>query len=319
MKTVRVGNSGLQVSVVGLGCNNFGSRLDEAQSTKIVERALDLGVTLFDTADIYGGPSGNSETILGRALGARRKDVVVVTKFGIDLQAGGRGNGSRSYALNAIEKSLQRLDTDYIDVFMFHLYDAETPTDETLRALDEIIRSGKARYIACSNHAAWHVVDAMWVARQINSNAFIAVSNEYSLAVRDAEQDLIPALSAHGLGLLPYFPLASGLLTGKYSKKAREKPDGRLASNYIGLGDRFLTERNLAMAEELNEFAIARGHTLLELAIGWLAMRPTVSGVIAGASAPEQVERNVRAADWMLSADDLAEVDRICNKEEARI
>jgi aryl-alcohol dehydrogenase-like predicted oxidoreductase len=309
MKMVKVGRTGLQVSAVGLGCNNFGWRIDEAASKKVITRALDAGITLFDTSDVYGDPPGNSETFLGRILGERRKDITLLTKFGITATG---FNTSRSYAMRAVEASLKRLNTDYIDIYMVHFHDPKTPMEETLRVLDDIVRSGKARYIACSNHAAWQVVEGMHVAREINSHAFVACSNEYSLVVREPEKELIPALAAYGLGLMPYFPLASGLLTGKYARTAKEKAEGRLASNFLGMGDRFLNSRNVEIAENLNTFAADRGHSLLDLAMSWLAAQPTVCGLIAGATKPEQIDANVKAVEWALTADDLAEVDKIC-------
>jgi aryl-alcohol dehydrogenase-like predicted oxidoreductase len=308
VKQHKIGKSGLRVSAVGLGCNNFGWAIDEAASQKVVDKALDLGVTLFDTADVYGNPKGNSETILGKVLGARRKDAIIVTKFAITDQG---FNASRNHIMKSVEGSLKRLATDYIDIYKMHFPDPATPIEETLRALDDLVRQGKVRYIGCSNTPGWKIVESVWTAREISSNAFIVCQNEYSLLVRDPEQEVIPALTAYGMGLIPYFPLASGLLTGKYSKTAKEKASGRLADNFVKLGDRFLTEANLATAERLNEFAQARGHKLVDLAMSWLAAQPVVSGIIAGATKPEQIEANVKAVEWDLTAADLAEVDKI--------
>lgn len=307
MQQRNVGKSGLRVGSVGLGCNNFGWTIDEDASRKVVHKALDLGVNLFDTADFYGDPPGNSETVLGNVLGARRKDVVLVTKFGVPLVGERRFNNSRSYVLGAIEASLQRLRTDWIDVYMIHWPDATTPMEETLRVLDDLVTAGKVRYIACSNLAPWRMVEAKWISQRDARVSFVAAQNEYSLIARGAEADIIPALEAYGMGLMPYYPLANGLLTGKYI--GRSSPEGRLGKNFLKLGDRYLTEANIALTERLSAFAAERGHTLLELAISWLLSRPVVASVIAGATKPEQIEQNVNAAQWTLSAEEVAAVD----------
>lgn len=313
MNERQVGRSGLRVSEVGLGCNNFGWKIDEAASKKVVARALDLGVTLFDTADFYGNSRGESEAILGRALGRRREDVIISTKFGIEMSASRMANASRRYVMQAVDNSLRQLGTDWIDIYMIHIPDYSTPIGETLSALDDLVRSGKVRYIACSNHATWRVVDAMWTARDRGYSAFSAVEEEYSLLSRNAEKEMIPALEHHGLGLFPFFPLASGLLTGKYTggQAKTGAGQGRLAENFQNLGDQFLTQRNLDIAEELDAFAREQGHSLLELAISWLLSRPVVASVVCGATTPEQIEQNVRAAGWALGASELARIDEI--------
>ncbi len=318
MKQRRLGRSGLQVSVVGLGCNNFGGRIDLEASRRIVHKALDLGVTLLDTADIYGGLGGGhrgaSEECLGRILGDRRKDIVLATKFGMAMDEAERLKGaSRRYIMTAVEASLKRLKTDWIDLYQVHQPDPLTPIEETLRALDDLIRQGKVRYIGCSNFAAWQVVEAQWTARQIGANAFIACQDEYSLLVRDIERELMPAMQAHGLGLLPYFPLASGLLTGKYKRSAPMPAGARLTAT-PRLAERYATDRHWQQVEAFEAFCAGRGHSLLELAFSWLLARPSVASVIAGATRPEQVEQNVAAAQWTLSAEDLAEIDRIAGK-----
>ena len=309
MNQRHLGNSGLQVSVVGLGCNNFGWRIDVEASRRVVDKALELGVTLLDTADIYGN-LGGSEEALGQILGERRKDIVLASKFGMAMDNEDRLKGaSRRYIMRAVEGSLKRLKTDWIDLYQVHRPDPLTPIEETLRALDDLVRQGKVRYIGCSNYAAWQVADAAWTARLCNLNAFISCQDEYSLVVRDIERELVPAIEAHGLGLLPFFPLASGLLSGKYKRGAL--PEGARLAAVPGLGQRYLTDANWAKVERLEAFAKARGHTLLELAFAWLLARPRVASVIAGATTPEQVEQNVAAAQWALTPEDIAEIDRL--------
>jgi aryl-alcohol dehydrogenase-like predicted oxidoreductase len=307
-----VGRSGLRVSLVGLGCNNFGWSIDLEGSRKVVHEALDAGITLFDTADIYGG-NGGSEEILGQVLGERRKDVIVATKFGGPMDAAGKMKGaSRRYILSAVEASLRRLKTDWIDLYQLHFPDPLTPMEETLRTLDDLVQQGKVRYIGSSNLAAWQVVEANWISRELGINAFISCQNEYSLLVREPERELVPAIQAYSLGLLPYFPLASGLLTGKYEHG--KMPQGARLTNTKRLADRYMTDANLKIVDALSEFATKRGHTLLELAFSWLAARPGVSSVIAGATKPEQVKQNTAAADWNLTAEEIAEIDRLSKK-----
>ncbi len=312
MKTRNLGKSGLSVSLVGLGCNNFGMACDLEASRAVVHKALDAGITLFDTADVYGG-SGGSETILGQVLGDRRKDIVLATKFGMPMdEAGTRKGASRRYIYSAVEASLSRLRTDWIDLYQIHRPDPLTPLEETLRALDDLIRQGKVRYIGCSNHPAWQVTEAKWIARELGASAFISCQDEYSLLARDPERELLPAIQAHGLGLLPYFPLASGLLSGKY--KRNEIPEGARLGKIQRLADRYLTPANWQIVESLQEFCAKRGHALLELAFSWLAAQGTVASIIAGATKAAQVEQNTRAVEWQLSADDLAEIDRLTKR-----
>ena len=312
MKIRNLGRSGLQVSVVGLGCNNFGMACDLEASRAVVHKALDAGVTLFDTADVYGG-SGGSETILGQALGERRKDIVLASKFGMPMdEAGTQKGASRRYILSAVEASLSRLQTDWIDLYQIHRPDPLTPLEETLRALDDLIRQGKVRYVGCSNHPAWQVADAKWIARELGASAFISCQDEYSLLARDPERELLPAMEAHGLGLLPYFPLACGLLSGKYKRDAM--PEGARLTKIPRLAERYLTPANWQTVESLQEFCAKRGHTMLELAFSWLAAQKTVASIIAGATKAAQVEQNSRAIEWQLSADDLAEIDRLTKR-----
>jgi aryl-alcohol dehydrogenase-like predicted oxidoreductase len=305
-----LGRSGLRVSVVGLGCNTFGANVDQAGATAIVHRALDLGVTLFDTADSYGG-MGGSETCLGIALGERRKNVVLATKFANAMNAEKtlRG-GSRRYVMRAVEASLKRLRTDWIDLYQMHYPDPETPVDETLRALDDLVRQGKVRYVGCSNLAAWQVVDAHWRARQHGLAGFVSCQDQYSLLARGIERELVPAMQACGLGLLPYAPLSSGLLTGKYRRDAALPPGSRLAAR-PDLRARYATDARMEVLERLRGFCAERDRPMLDLAIGWLAAQPVVGSVIAGATSPAQVEANVAAANWSLTPDDLAAIDRL--------
>ena len=310
MELRNLGRSGLRVSLVGLGCNNFGGRIEIEASRKVVHKALDLGITLFDTADTYGN-FGGSETCLGEILGARRKDIVLASKFGMPMNAEGTIKGaSRRYIVSEVEASLKRLKTDWIDLYQLHQPDPLTPIEETLRALDDLVHQGKVRYIGCSNLPAWQVVEAQWTARELGLNAFVSAQDEYSLVVRDIDRELIPALQAYDIGLLPFFPLASGLLTGKYKRNAA-LPSGTRLANAQRLADRFLTEANWQIAERLQDFATTRGHSLLELAFSWLACRPQVASVIAGATKPEQLEQNVKAASWALTPLEMAEIDRI--------
>jgi aryl-alcohol dehydrogenase-like predicted oxidoreductase len=313
MKQRNLGRSGLLVSLVGLGCNNFGGRIDLEASRKVVHKALDLGITLFDTADIYGN-QGGSETCLGAILGDRRKDIVLATKFTMPMDKEGILKGaSRRYIMSAVDASLKRLKTDWIDLYQVHQPDPLTPIEETLRALDDLVRQGKVRYIGCSNFPAWQVVAAQWTSRHHNLDAFVSCQDEYSLLVRDIERELVPAMTQYGLGLLPFFPLASGLLTGKYKRDAA-KPEGARLTYMQNLADRYMTETNWQIIERLSAFAAKRDHTLLERALSWLAARPAVSSVIAGATKPEQLELNVKAADWPLTAEEMAEIDKITSR-----
>lgn len=308
MQKRQIGRSGLRVTSVGLGCNNFGWTIDQQASNAVVAKALDLGINFFDTADRYGVAGGDSEIVLGKALGARRKDIVLLSKFGVDLHDARIRDSSRRYVMRAAEDSLRRLGTDWLDVYMIHWPDYATPIDETLRALDDLVRDGKVRYIACSNLETWRVVDALWTSRHHGLESFIATQTEYNLLNRAAEKDVIPALQHYGVGFIPYFPLASGLLTGKYSGADAQ---GRLKDNFLRLGDAFMTERNISVVQALEAFCRERGHSLLELAISWLAAQPAVASVICGATRAEQIEQNAAAANWVLGAEELAQVDQL--------
>lgn len=310
MRMKTLGKSGLKVSVVGLGCNNFGMKCDQTETDAVVGKALDLGITLFDTADMYGG-QGGSETMLGKALGARRKDIVLATKFGLPMGSGGYMQGaSRRYIMNAVEASLKRLGTDYIDLYQIHFPDPETPIEETLSALDDLVRAGKVRYVGSSNFTGWQLVEAWYIAEKKGYAKFISAQNHYNLLDRKIEADLVQAANAYGASVLPYFPLASGMLTGKYKRNAAGPNDSRL----VMWGERaksILTDANFDIVEKLEAFAAARGHTILDVAFGWLASQPHVGSVIAGATKPEQVELNVKAGEWEMSAEELAEVGKI--------
>jgi aryl-alcohol dehydrogenase-like predicted oxidoreductase len=310
METRNLGSCGLRVSVVGLGCNNFGGRIGLEESRAVVHKALDLGITLLDTADTYGN-RGGSEACLGQVLGERRKDIVLATKFGLPMDDAKVLRGaSRRYIMMAVEASLRRLRTDWIDLYQLHTPDTESPIEETLRALDDLIRHGKVRYAGSSNFAAWQAVEAHWTARHHDLDRFVSCQNEYSLLKRDIEAELAPAMQACGLGLLPYYPLAGGLLTGKYRREV-PPPSGTRFARMQGLAERYLTPANWAIVERLEDFCARRGHGLLDLAFSWLLARRPVASVIAGATRPEQVEQNVRAAGWALTPDDLAEIDRL--------
>jgi aryl-alcohol dehydrogenase-like predicted oxidoreductase len=310
MRYGRLGDSGLAVSVVGLGCNNFGRRIDRDASHAVVDTAITAGVTLFDTADSYGTPPGTSEQFLGEALKGRRDDVIVATKFGHDLR-GANGpdwgaRGSRRYVLRAVEASLRRLDTDWIDLYQLHYPDEETPVEETLATLTDLVKEGKVRYIGCSNVAGWQVADAAWTASSAGLAGFISVQNEYSLLDRSIEAEVVPACERFGLGVLPYFPLAQGLLTGKFRRGEPAAPGTRLATR-----PEVLDSADWDVVEALAAFAEERDMGLLDVAIGWLAAQPAVASVIAGATRPEQVRANVAAVEWIPSVEDLAALDAI--------
>ena len=305
METRKLGQSGLEVSLVGLGTNQFGGRLDLEASRKVIHKALDLGVTHFDTADIYGN-SGGSETIIGAVLGSRRREVTLATKFG-KLMAGNHDDhrGSRAYVLAAVEASLARLKTDVIDILWMHEPDPSTPMEETFRALEELTTAGKVRAVAASNFDSAQLVAAAASAKSVGVPGFVAAQDEYSLLHRDHETGLFPALETLGLSLVPYFPLSGGALSGKYRKDKAFPAGTRLTEE-----SRFV-KPHWDLIEALAAFAEARGHTLLELAMSWLAGKPLVASIITGATKPEQVEANAASVGWKLSPDEMAEVDRL--------
>ncbi len=310
MEQRHLGKSGLRVSAIGLGCNNFGGRIDLEATRRVVHKALDLGITFFDEADTYGDPRGCSETCLGEILGERRKDIVLATKFARPMDGSGRFEGaSRGYIITEVEASLKRLRTDWIDLYQQHQPDPLTPIEETLRALDDLVRAGKVRYIGASTLAPWQVVEAQWTAKHLGLHQFVSCQEEYSLLARGLDREMLPVLEAYGLGLIPFRPLADGLLTGKYRRGAALPAGSRLGSMPRAAG-RYLSEENWALLDRLEGFAAERGHTLLDLALSWLLRRPAVASVIAGATTPEQVEQNVRAAGaWRLTADEMQQID----------
>ena len=315
MQQRTMGNSGLLVSAVGLGGNNFGGRLNAAETRAVVHKALDVGVTFFDSADTYGrrggGKTGSAEIVLGDALGARRKDIVLSTKFGHAMDDEGKLQGaSRRYIITAVEDSLKRLKTDWIDLYQLHAADPLTPIEETMRAMDDLVRQGKVRYIGCSGVQSWQFVEANWTAKTHGLTPFISQQHEYSLVNRGIEAEMVPAARSVGISILPFYPLASGLLTGKYTPGAPPPPGSRFA-NPTRFETRFQNDATVKKVEALRAFAEARGHTLLELAMSWLVAQPFVGSVIAGATTPEQVESNAKAASWKLTAEDLAAVDQI--------
>lgn len=310
MEQRRLGKSGLYVSAVGVGCNNFGGRIDAAGTREVVHAALDQGINFFDTADVYGDQ--RSETLLGEALGPRRPEVIVATKFGMATGPGRQDRGgSRHYVRRAVEASLRRLGTDYIDLYQMHAPDPATPMEETLSVLDDLVREGKVRYVGHSNFAGWQIADADWIARTVGRTPFVTAQNQYSLLERSVRHEVLPACRHFGLGLLPYFPLASGMLSGKYRRGAA-LPRGTRLALVERLAQRTLTEVNFARVEALAHFAEAHGHTLLELAFCWLLSHPEVVSVIAGATSAQQVADNAAAAaDWRLEQPAMEEVGRL--------
>lgn len=310
MRYRSLGKSGLQVSVVGLGCNNFGRRLDVEGTRAVVDAAIDAGITLFDTADMYGG-RGASETLLGEVLQGRRDQVVLATKFGHDsadlgYPAAAGAKGGRSYIRYAVEASLTRLRTDYLDLYQLHTPDPVTPIEETIAALDELVQEGKVRYLGHSNLAGWQLAEAAHVARETNRTPFVSAQNHWSLLDREVEAELVPAARHYGLGVLPYFPLAQGLLTGKVRRGAAPPAGTRLDER-----KHLVTDERLDRVEALEKWGAARGRSLLEIAIAGLAAQPGCSSVIAGAMRPEQIAANVAAAEWEPTAEELAELDAI--------
>ena len=315
MRYQTLGNSGLQVSVLGLGCNNFGGRLDAAATRTVVDAAIEAGVTLFDTADIYGG-GGPSESFLGEALAGRRDQVVLATKFGHQSYDMGLGpaagaKGGRRYIRRAVEDSLRRLQTDYIDLYQLHTPDPTTPIAETLAALSELVAEGKVRYIGHSNLSGWQIAEAAHTAREIGSVPFISAQNHWSLLEREVEQEVVPAALHYGLGVLPYFPLANGLLTGKVRRGGGIPADSRLAAR-----EHWVTDERLDKVELLAAWGEKNGRSLLEIGIAGLAGQPGCASVIAGATKPEQVRANAAAAEWVPTEAELAEIDEVLGKTD---
>ena len=308
MDTRRIGD--LEVTIVGIGCNNFGRRLDSAGASAVVHAAMEAGINLFDTADVYG--DGVSEEYLGKALGSRRDEVIIATKFGVQLgDDPNRGGASPRWIERAVEDSLRRLGTDRIDLYQLHKPDDNTPVEDTLEALDRLVSAGKVRQIGCSNHSGVQIEAALSISRKRGLARYVSVQNEYSLLHREPEKGVTEVCRRNGLALLPYFPLASGMLTGKYTRGEEAPAGSRLARMSASRADRFANARNFDCVERLAVFAEERGHTILELAMSWLVAQPLVSSVIAGAMSPGQVRANAAAARWELLPEDLVEVDRI--------
>ena len=306
MQYRQLGSSGLQVSAIGLGTNNFGRRLDAAATETVVHAALDAGVNTIDTSNSYGG--GYSEEYIGRALKRRRHEAVLATKVSSRVSDGPNNAGnSRKHIYDQVDVSLRKLRTDYIDLYQIHWWDPNTPIEETLRALDELIRAGKVRYVGCSNFSAWQVCESYWTAKSLGINGFVSMQPHYSMLYRKPEEEMLPFCEKYGIGILPYYPLENGFLTGKY-RRGQPAPDGTRLSE----GDRgALTSENFDILEGLEGFAEERGHTILELAFAWLLASPMVSSVIAGATRVEQVEANAASAAWSLTSEELGEVNRI--------
>ncbi len=312
MEYRRLGSSGLKVSLVGLGANSFGWWIAEEHARTVINHALELGINYIDTADWYD--FGNSEKHIGQTLKGRRMEVIIATKFGQPMGEGpNQRGGSRAYIMKAVDDSLKRLQTDYIDVYQMHWPDPTTPVEETLRALDDLVKAGKVRYLGASNFNGWQLADAMWTSKVDHLHAFVTVQAKYNLFERQIEEELVPCCQAHGVGVIPWGPLAGGFLTGKY-RRGEQPPAGKhegTAKAYTELYNGVITDANWDRLEKLACFAAARGRKISELAIAWLLSRPFVSTVIAGASHPEQLDVNVAAADWKLTAAELAEIEQV--------
>lgn len=305
-----LGQTDLRVSLVGLGCNNFGGRTDLDGTRRVADRAIELGVTLFDTADTYGN-QGGSESLLGEVLGARRKQIVLASKFAKPMDKEGKlRGGAPAYVRSALDASLKRLRTDWIDLYQMHEADPRVPIEDTLSTLEEARKAGKIRAYGCSNFPAETLRAAQEAAKRLGLSGFVTFQDEYNLLKRDIEADLIPTATGYGMSLLPFYPLASGFLTGKYRRDAAPPADSRLAGNARN-AEKIFTDANWRKVENLRRFCEARDRTLLELAFSWLACRQPVASVIAGATKPEQIEANVKAATWKLSSDEMNEIDRI--------
>lgn len=310
MEFRKLGNSGLKVSEVGLGGNNFGWWVDEQTSAVVINCAIDAGINFIDTADVYD--QGHSEEYIGRALGKKRHQVIIATKFGGPMsQDPNEKGGSRHHVLQAVDNSLKRLQTDYIDLYYMHMPDGSTPIEETLFALDSLVKSGKVRYIGCSNFAAWQVNEALWISKTNHLAAFVVVQQRYNLLSREIERELVSCCKAHGIGVIPYSPLANGLLTGKYRQGQEPPKDSRLSTTVLPGMKRVLDGANWEMLSKLETFAGECGHTLSELAIAWLLAKPWLASVIAGATKVEQVTSNVAATEWKLTAEEVSTVDAI--------
>ena len=312
MEMKPLGDSGINIPSVGLGCMNFGMMCDQDATTAVVDAALDSGVNFFDIADIYGGPHGRAEALFAKAIGGRRSEIVLATKFGAKQGGGGgaaEGGGSADYIVTAVENSLTLLETDYIDLYQHHFPDSGTPIEETLRALDRLVQDGKVRYIGCSNYSGAQLEAAAACSNTEDLAHFVSAQNRYSLLHRDIETDLVPAANALDVGILPYFPLESGLLTGKYTRGEKAPADTRFGK--WGGGGIFATGERYQRVEALAEYGASIGRSVLDIAIGWLAAQPHVASVIAGVTKPEQIRQNVAAAGWTPTDEQLRDIGRI--------
>lgn len=311
MEYRRLGYTGLKVSEIGLGGNNFGRLADEQTSIAVINHAVDMGINFIDTADVYD--QGRSEEFVGKAVKSKRSQVIIATKFAGAMGDGpNERGGSRHYILRAVDASLRRLQTDYIDLYQMHHPDVTTPIEETLRALDDLVRAGKVRYIGCSNFAAWQLCEALWTSKVNNLQSLVTMQSQYNIIERQIERELVPCCQAYRIGVIPWSPLAGGFLTGKYRQGEKTPPNGRLSSpNWKPRYAYLLTEANWNKLAKLEAFAAERGHTVGELAIAWLLAKPWVSTVIAGARKIEQVSANVAAAEWKLTAKEVTEVEAI--------
>ena len=315
MEFRKLGKSDLSVSLIGLGCNNFSGRIDLDIARSVIEKSLDLGINFFDTADVYGG-KGGSEEYLGKILGSKRKEIILATKFAMPMDDSGLLSGaSRKYIHKAIEASLRRLKTDWIDLYQVHRPDITIDPDETMLALDELVQQGKVRYIGCSNYSPKQLIDAQSVFINDDSKKFISCQDEYSLLVRDIEEELTNTFQSYEMGLLPYFPLASGLLTGKY-KKNESLPDNSRFFAWPQLSDRYMTEHNWKKIHNLEKFCKRNNIKLVELAFSWLASKTFVSSIIAGATSPKQVSENVDTLHFKITESQLKEVDSIISNQK---
>ena len=306
MEYRKLGNSGLDVSAIGLGTNNFGRRVDQAGTSHVLDQALEEGVTFIDTANIYG--SGQSEEYIGKAIEGKRDQYILATKAAMKVDNGPNGIGaSRHHLFREVEKSLTRLRTDYIDLYQIHRAAPNTPIEETMHALDQLVAQGKVRYVGCSNYASWELCEAIWTSHTRNLVHFVTLQPRYSMLDRGIESELVPFCKTYGIGILPYFPLANGFLTGKY-RRGEAAPEGtRLAENDRGM----CTDANFDILEGLEAFAKERGHTVLDLAFAWLLANPAVTSVIAGATKPGQVTSNAATVGWLLSDEEMSEIDTI--------
>ena len=311
MEYRRLGQTGLEVSTIGLGTNTFGGRIDFEATKKVLHQTMEEGINFLDCANTYG--AGKSEEFIGQVLGKEhRQEMIIATKVGNGPMGGpppgpNQKGGTRHHIMTQVDLSLKRLDTDYIDLYYMHRWDPATPIEETMRALDDLVHSGKVRYLGCSNYTAWQMVEAIWTAKAQNLYNYCCVQPEYSLVVRDVERELVPATQRYGMSLIPFFPLASGFLTGKYSQ-GEEPPEGTRFAGSPNMGNRYFNDDNWSLLGKLQSFAGERGHSVAELAFSWLLGNPVVPSVIAGATKPEQVTANAQAAGWQLSDDEMAEI-----------